>query len=147
MASGAWLDEVKRALEHVRASDATEVEVARPGFRLRLRRQPGAGRTAVVAGTPAEPPVAGAAIVAPLTGLFYRAPSPTDPPYVREGDQVQPDSVVGLIEAMKIFNEVLAERHGRVREIVAEPGQLVQAGDRLMWIDEAADAVGGAVQS
>ena len=141
MASGAWLEEVKRALEHVRASDATEVQVDRPGFRLRLRRRPGAARAAVAAGATDEAPVAGAAIVAPLTGVFYRASSPTAPPYVREGDLVQPETVVGLIEAMKIFNEVLAERRGRVREIVAEPGQLVQAGERLMWIDEAVDAV------
>ena len=141
MTSRPWLEEVKRALEHVESSDATEVEIARPGFRLHLRRRPGAGRAAVATSATDDRPVAGVAIVAPLTGLFYRASSPTAPPYVREGDLVQPETVVGLIEAMKIFNEVLAERRGRVREIVAEPGQLVQAGERLMWIDEAVDAV------
>ena len=145
MASAAWLAEVKRALEHLRASDATEVEVARPGFRLRVRRRPGAGRAGLATEARDASARPGAAVLAPLTGVFYRAPSPTAEPYVREGDLVQADTVVGLIEAMKIFNEVLAERRGRVREILVQSGDLVQAGDRLMSIDEVADVVPGPV--
>jgi acetyl-CoA carboxylase biotin carboxyl carrier protein len=138
----AWLAEVRRILEHVDASDATEVELARGTFRLRIKRRPGARfvpAAQVVAPDGAE---AGVAVPAPLTGVFYRAPAPGTPPYVSEGDAVQPDTVVGLIETMKIFNEVLAERRGVVLTILAESGQLVQAGDRLMLIDEEAAAEG-----
>ena len=145
MVDGAWLDEVKRALDHVRASDATEVEVARAGFRLHVRRRPGAARPTVAIEAPSESAPSGTPILAPLTGVFYRAASPTAAPYVSEGDLVQPDTVVGLIETMKIFNEVLAERRGRVREIVVQAGQLVQAGDRLMWIDEVPEGATGPV--
>jgi acetyl-CoA carboxylase biotin carboxyl carrier protein len=139
----AWLAEVRRILEHVDASDATEVELARGTFRLRIKRRPGARfvpAAQVVA--PEGAAAAGAAVPAPLTGVFYRAPAPGTPPYVSEGDPVQPDTVVGLIETMKIFNEVLAERRGVVLTILAESGQLVQAGDRLMLIDEEAAAEG-----
>jgi acetyl-CoA carboxylase biotin carboxyl carrier protein len=140
--SGAWIDELRRALEHVRASDATEVELAEGGFRLRLKRRPGA-RPAPSEPAPAAPApaAAGAAVVAPLTGVFYRAPSPADPPYVDVGDAVEPRTVVGLIETMKIFNEVLAERTGRIAEILVESGDLVHAGDALMTVaDDAAGA-------
>ena len=145
MASAAWLDEVRRVLEHVQASDATEVELSHGKFRLRLRRRP-APRPA--AGTDAPFGDAGVdrgrSIAAPLTGVFYRASAPTDPPYVDVGDVVQPETVVGLIETMKIFNEVLAERAGRVAEILVESGQLVHAGDALMLVsgDDAAEGGG-----
>jgi acetyl-CoA carboxylase biotin carboxyl carrier protein len=146
---GDWLDEVRRVLEHVRASDAVEVEVASSGFRLRLVRRPGAVVGAstpnIAMGLQAEDASDLATIVAPLTGVFYRSPSPTVPPYVEVDDRVEPDTVVGLIETMKIFNEILAERTGRVAGIVAETGQLVHAGEALILIDEApASATGQA---
>jgi acetyl-CoA carboxylase biotin carboxyl carrier protein len=140
VASTTWLEGVRRLLEQVRASDATEVEVTRGSFRLRVKRRPGACPPAAVeAADPGPVPDAMAAVLAPLTGVFCRASSPTTPPYVGEGDVVQPETIVGLIETMKIFNEVLAERHGRVREILVESGQLVHVGDRLMLIDEAGE--------
>ena len=144
MASAAWLDEVRRVLEHVRASDATQVEVAADGFRLRLIRRPvRAAATAEARGaTSAEVLVDGAPLAAPLTGVFYRAATPGGPPLVNVGDVVAAGAVVGLIETMKIFNEVLAERGGRIAAILAESGQLVHAGDALMTIEDAA-AVGG----
>jgi acetyl-CoA carboxylase biotin carboxyl carrier protein len=134
-----WLDDVRRVLEHVRASDAAEVEVVAPGFRLQLRRRPGraAGITrSEAADVASETDVDGAdGIVAPLTGVFYRSPSPDAPAYVEVGDRVGPETVVGLIETMKIFNEILAERTGRIAAIVADTGQLVHAGETLMTID------------
>jgi acetyl-CoA carboxylase biotin carboxyl carrier protein len=143
VASAEWLDEVCRVLDHVRASDATEVEVVAPGFRLHIVRRPdrvasfavGDGAEAGPAGRTEDAP----AIVAPLTGVFYRAPSPDAPPYVEIGDRVGPDTVVGLIETMKIFNEILAERTGRIAAIVAEAGQLVHAGETLMTIEDLAE--------
>jgi len=142
VASADWLDEVRRALEHVRASDAVEVEVVSPGFRLRLVRRPDRA-VAVGALDPAEPAAAGrpegaAAIVAPLTGVFYRAASPDLPPYIDVGDEVTPETVVVLIETMKIFNEILAERTGRIAAVLAETGQLVHAGETLMTINNLA---------
>jgi acetyl-CoA carboxylase biotin carboxyl carrier protein len=138
------LDEVRRVLEHVQASDATEVELAHGEFRVRVRRRPGARAVAAEAQSPASVMTDdAAAIVAPLTGVFYRAASPTDPPYVGVGDVVQPDTVVGLIETMKIFNEVLAERAGRIADILVDSGQLVHAGEALMTVAADATEPGG----
>lgn len=134
MSDPSWLDEVREILERVSASDATELELVAPGFRLRVkRRRHGGGSPRQPVPTPSGDG-ADQAIVAPLTGVFYRAASPEARPYVVEGDPVQPDTVVGLIETMKVFNEVLAERQGVVRRILVEPGALVQAGDRLMLL-------------
>jgi len=150
VASAGWLDEVRRVLDHVRDSNATEVEVAASGFRLRLVRRP--GRVAVSAEpravAAAAIPVDGTPLAAPLTGVFYRSSAPGAPPLAEVGDRVEPGAVVGLIETMKIFNEVLAERGGRIAAILAESGQLVHAGDALMIIDDAAAPSGdGQAQS
>jgi biotin carboxyl carrier protein len=150
VASAAWLDDVRRMLEYVSASDATEVEVAGDGFRLRLLRRPGRAtvRSEVRApGVAAERPADGTPLVAPLTGVFYRAASPGAPPFASVGDVVEAGAVVALIETMKIFNEVLAERGGRIAAILAESGQLVHAGDALMTIEDVAGAGGEQAQS
>ncbi|MFN8632528.1 MAG: acetyl-CoA carboxylase [Chloroflexota bacterium] len=148
MPSGEWLDEVRRVLEHVQASDASAVELAAEGFKLRLTRRP--GRQVVAAGAPQgaatagstapSAAVAGTPLAAPLTGVFYRTGTPGAPSFVSVGDRVEVGAVVGLIETMKIFNEVLAEKAGRIAAILAESGQLVHAGDALMTIDESAGA-------
>ena len=96
---------------------------------------------------PCEVAVDGTPLVAPLTGVFYRAATPGAPPFVAVGDHVAAGAVVGLIETMKIFNEVLAERGGRIAAILAESGQLVHAGDALMTIEDAAESGGGQAQS
>lgn len=153
MASAEWLDEVRRALEHVRASDATEIEIASKKFHLRLVRRPGRAASAPEvravgsAAASAAAPVDGTPLNAPLTGVFYRTSAPGTPPFVEVGDRVEPGAVVGLIETMKIFNEVLAERGGRIAAIVAESGQLVHAGEALMIVEEAAVAGGGQAPS
>ena len=148
MASAAWLDEVRRVLEHVRASDATQVEVAADGFRLRLVRRPGRVALATESRVMASVDVGvdGLPLVAPLTGVFYRSASPDTPAFVSVGDVVAAGAVVGLIETMKIFNEVLAERGGVIAAIHAESGQLVHSGDVLMTIEDAADAGGEQAQ-
>jgi acetyl-CoA carboxylase biotin carboxyl carrier protein len=94
-----------------------------------------------------EHPVDGTPLVAPLTGVFYRAASPGAPPFANVGDTVEAGTVVALIETMKIFNEVLAERGGRIAAILAESGQLVHAGDALMMIEDVAGAGGEQAQS
>jgi acetyl-CoA carboxylase biotin carboxyl carrier protein len=77
----------------------------------------------------------GHVIAAPLTGLFYSSPSPGAEPYVREGGQVSNGQVIGLIEAMKLFNEIKSDMPGRVIRIHAEPGALVKAKQALIEIE------------
>ena len=88
---------------------------------------------------PAKPALAqGAhAIAAPLTGVFYRSPSPTAEPYVREGGPVGAGQVIGLIEAMKLFNEIKSDVSGTVRRYVAGDGDLVKARQVLLEVDTA----------
>jgi acetyl-CoA carboxylase biotin carboxyl carrier protein len=72
---------------------------------------------------------------APMTGVFYSAPSPDAPPYVEVGDFVEEGQTICLIEAMKVFNEVPAERSGKVVEICATSGQLVEQGAVLFRLE------------
>jgi acetyl-CoA carboxylase biotin carboxyl carrier protein len=74
---------------------------------------------------------------APLTGVFYRSPSPQAQPYVQVGSEVGAGQVIGLIEAMKLFNEIRSTATGRVRRILAENGQLVRAHQPLIELEPA----------
>lgn len=82
-------------------------------------------RKSVPAGTP---------VSSPMTGIYYSAPSPGAPPFCKVGDSVTAGQVVGLIEAMKVFNEITAPTSGSVTAIKADNGQLVQPGDPLIYI-------------
>lgn len=75
------------------------------------------------------------AITAPLTGAFYLSPSPNLPPFVTIGDNIQCGQVVGLIETMKVFNEVQADAAGRLTQIVASSGAIVKKDDTLFRIE------------
>ena len=83
----------------------------------------------------ANPQYSGHVVSAPLTGLFYGSPSPGAEPYVREGGQVSVGQVIGLIEAMKLFNEIKSDAAGRVARIHAENGALVKAKQALIEIE------------
>ena len=83
---------------------------------------------------PVEEKPQGSPITSPMNGIFYAAPSPNASPFVKEGDSVTAGQVVGLIEAMKVFNEITSNFSGVVRMVSAEPGQIVQPGDVLMYI-------------
>ena len=74
-------------------------------------------------------------ILAPLTGVYYTAPSPTSPPFVHPGDIVHVGQVVALIEAMKVFNEIQSEVAGRVVEIVGINGDVVHKEDVLIKVE------------
>jgi acetyl-CoA carboxylase biotin carboxyl carrier protein len=87
--------------------------------------------------TPAGP--AGEPLTTPMTGIYYSSPSPNAPPFVREGEEVEEGQVVALIEAMKVFNEIVAPAYGRITKLVAQSAQIVQAGDVLMYIDPASE--------
>lgn len=73
-------------------------------------------------------------IRAPMTGTFYRAPSPTEHPFIEVGDHVEVGQVIGLIEAMKVFSEVPADVAGRVVEIPARNGELVHQDQTLVVV-------------
>ena len=105
-------------------SPATPVPAASPV-------SPGVG---VPTGAPGEAS-ARPAVRAPLTGIYYGAPSPGSAPYVRVGGEVAVGQVIGLIEAMKLFNEIKSDLAGRVVRVVAENGQLVKARQPLIEVE------------
>ena len=77
------------------------------------------------------------AIESPMVGTFYLAPSPDKPPFVSPGDTVNPDSVVCLIEAMKIYNEIKAEQSGTVVRVLVKNEEAVEFGQPIMMIKPA----------
>jgi acetyl-CoA carboxylase biotin carboxyl carrier protein len=93
--------------------------------------------TAATAATPSPDAVAPArpAVMAPLTGIWYGSPAPGSAPYVNLGGEVAVGQVIGLIEAMKLFNEIKSDKAGRVARINAENGKLVRAKQPLIEVD------------
>lgn len=73
-------------------------------------------------------------IVSPMVGTFYKAPEPGAAPYVKPGDKVQPNTVVCIVEAMKLFNEIEAEVSGEIVKVLVEDGQLVEYGQPLFLV-------------
>jgi acetyl-CoA carboxylase biotin carboxyl carrier protein len=155
-------DEVRELVALMRDSDVAEVLIERGDAKLHIKRaiQPPAPAVvpvynapqpvvAAVAATPqAASPVAaivepiaeaaepaGVVVSAPMVGTFYGSPSPKEPPYVQVGDEVKPGDVLGIIEAMKIMNEIECEVHGRVAQIQVQNGQSVEYGQPLMLIE------------
>jgi acetyl-CoA carboxylase biotin carboxyl carrier protein len=100
---------------------------------------PSPGQSAAAPAGVEEPaPVAGAnvtRVLAPLTGVFYRAPSPDVEPYVEVGDHVEPGDVLCVLEAMKLFNEIQSDDAGTILRVVPENGELVSQGGELFWIE------------
>ena len=92
------------------------------------------------AAAPVEPPPSEEEslhiIVSPIVGTFYRSPSPTAEPFVRLGSHVDPDSVVCIIEAMKLMNEILSETSGEIAKIYVENGQPVEYGQPLFGVKQ-----------
>jgi|SRR5690625_1508217 len=73
-------------------------------------------------------------IKSPMVGTFYRAPNPESDPYVKVGDSVDNESIVCIVEAMKLFNEIEAETTGKIVEILVEDGELVEYGQPLFKV-------------
>lgn len=73
-------------------------------------------------------------IESPMVGTYYASPNPDSPPFIKVGDQVTPDTVVCLIEAMKIFNEIKAECSGRVEKVLVKNRDAVEFGQPLFLI-------------
>ena len=135
--------------------DLLELEVAREGMKIRLKKKyegvrkeivalpaagvgnggaiaSAAGGTATSAGRPGT-----VTIKSPMVGTFYRKPSPDAPLYCEVGDVVTPDKVVCLIEAMKVFNEIKAELEGEILECLVENGQAVEYNQPLFVVKSA----------
>lgn len=74
------------------------------------------------------------AIESPMVGTYYAAPNPDSPPFVKPGSRVAPDSVVCLIEAMKVFNEIKAEKSGIIEQVLVKNGQAVEFGQKLFLL-------------
>ena len=140
------LKELKALIDLMKKNGLTAFEMEKDGFRISLAKE--SGYLPASYAPPAAPPPAAAApvaapaaeakaaapgkeIVSPMVGTFYLAPSPESPPFVTVGQEVTPDTVVCIIEAMKVMNEIKAEVAGTVTEIAAENGQPVQFGQAL----------------
>ena len=94
---------------------------------------PSSGEPSAAGREPA--PAAKPSVKAPLTGIFYASPAPGTAPYVSVGGEVAVGQVIGLIEAMKLFNEIKSDLAGRVVRVVAESGTLVKAKQPLIEVE------------
>jgi acetyl-CoA carboxylase biotin carboxyl carrier protein len=147
----ALVDRLTSVLER---SELGELEVASGGTTIVLRAPSAVERSGAVAVAPAVEAAAPAAIdgpapastapadatarpsvKAPLTGIFYAAPSPGATPYVRVGDHVAVGQIIGLIEAMKLFNEIKSDLSGRVGRVCVDTGALVKAKQPLIEVE------------
>src|SRR5687767_10748906 len=127
------LREILPALER---ENVTELDVTVGSAQLTLRRRPGAVPVIAIGAhlSDEREDETLVSISTPLSGVFYAAPAPDEPPYVREGDSVEPGQTVALVEAMKVFNEIHAEVPGVVEQVLVTPGQVVSSGQALMRV-------------
>ena len=130
-------------------SGYAKLDVKTARFRLRVAREGEGwaqewefGEAAEAAPAPEAPTAvaiaddgAGSAVRAPLPGTFYRAPQPGAPPFVEVGDTVEPETVVGIVETMKLMNPVHAGAAGTVSAILIDNGTLVPADTVLMRVE------------
>jgi acetyl-CoA carboxylase biotin carboxyl carrier protein len=134
---------VVELLERLARDEVSELAMTRGGVRVRVvkdgMRAAEAGSTVfspqVAAAVPAAPAKELPTVNAPLTGIFYRSSSPQTEPFVQVGSSVNTGDVIGLIEAMKLFNEIRSTASGKVRRIFSENGQLVRAHQPLLEVE------------
>ena len=141
------IEEIKTIVKLMSDHDLTEFKIEAEAYNLCIRRGSGAAAPAPVmvaaAPAPAAPaaapapaaPVSVETIDAPLVGTFYRAASPEAQAFVKVGDHIAPDTVIGIIEAMKVMNEIKAEKSGVIKEVLVENGQPVEFGQPLFVIE------------
>lgn len=151
------LKDIKAIIDLMKKNSISEFELERQEFKIKLKRGGGqtvqleeyAGPSAYMVPAPAQAmsvpaPAGGAAaappantdpeVKSPMIGTFYRAPSPESDNYVEVGSEVNPDTVVCIIEAMKVMNEIKAEIKGVVTEILVENAKPVEFGQPLFRI-------------
>ena len=149
------LDEIKKILQMMEENKLVEFEYEEEGRKLKLRRSdehaiPAPVSIAVptalpmaIPGAPAAVPAAEAAppsnvveFKSPLVGTFYRSSKPDADPFVSVGDEVNPEKILCIIEAMKVMNEIKAEMTGIVREVLVKNSQAVEFGETLFLIEK-----------
>jgi acetyl-CoA carboxylase biotin carboxyl carrier protein len=147
------LKEIKAIIDLMKKHDLSVFEIEKEGFRLKLEKGPSvAAAAAVPPAAAAQPEPASTApetaspgpkaiesvplkdIVSPMVGTFYRSASPDGAPFVDVGKSVTEDTVVCIIEAMKVMNEIKAETSGIIAEVMAENSKPVQFGQVLFRV-------------
>lgn len=147
---------VRRLVELMNEHELAEIDLRQADQRIRLRKggepivtaipaapapvaPPAAPAPAASAGAPAAvapaPAASGKVIKSPIVGTFYSSPSPDAAAFVKVGDQVGPDTVVCIVEAMKVFNEVPAEMSGKIVAVLVETGDAVEYGQPLFRLE------------
>ena len=139
-------DEVKKIIEIMKESDLTQFEIEREGLKLSIHRA-APGQAPVFAAAPVASPAAPAesaapaapaedveVIKSPIVGTFYRAPTPESPSFVDVGAEVNEESTVCIIEAMKVMNEIQADVKGVITRILVENGHAVEYGQPLFEV-------------
>jgi biotin carboxyl carrier protein len=125
---------IGQLLQFTKSYGLEELEVATGQLRVHIRRS----RASAAALAPVRESAATARLMyisSPLTGVFYRRPAPDAPPYVEVGQLVEEGEAVGLVEAMKVFNEITSDWRGRIVQILMDDAQLVEAGQRLIALE------------
>jgi acetyl-CoA carboxylase biotin carboxyl carrier protein len=147
------LKEIKAIIDLMKKNDLLVFEIEKDGFRLKLQKGSTVQTTAIGPAGVATPQKSAATsaealakaptpiesvplreIVSPMVGTFYRAGSPDGSPFVDVGKTVTEETVVCIIEAMKVMNEIKAETSGVIAEVVAENGKPVQFGQVLFRV-------------
>lgn len=146
------LKEIRTLIDLMKKNGLAVFKMEREGFKITLKTAGAEGVTQIVTSSPvtgapaaASAPAAEAApaaqpasnlkeIKSPMVGTFYAAPSPDAPPFISVGQEVTPDTVVCIVEAMKVMNEIKAEVAGTVAEVCAENGKPVQFGQALFRV-------------
>ncbi|KAA1040123.1 acetyl-CoA carboxylase biotin carboxyl carrier protein [Macrococcus equipercicus] len=142
-------EELKELIDLLDQSSLTMIEVEEDNHKIKLKKETivQVAQTAPVQAVPQvqapaaeverpqeEPAAEGRTINAPMVGTFYKSPTPESGAYVKVGDQVSAESVVCILEAMKLFNEIQAELSGEIVEILVEDGQMVEYGQPLFRV-------------
>ena len=136
---------VKKLIELLEASDVAEIEIKEGDETVRISRSPGTNLPIVkntntqiqsneIEAEAPQKPTVGYAIKSPMVGTFYRSPSPSSPPFVEVGSKVNAGDVVCIVEAMKMMNQIEADRSGTIDSISAEDGEPVEFDQTLMTI-------------
>lgn len=145
------LKEIRQLIDLMKKNDLSVFKMEKEGFKITLKTEAGAIQYATFAPQPSSVPPAGPApsaapvaaepvsdglrdIISPMVGTFYTAASPDSPAYVQVGQEVTPDTVVCIVEAMKVMNEIKAEVSGVIVEVSAENGKPVQFGQTLFRV-------------
>ena len=139
-------DDVREVLRLIDESELDELLIETAGFKLHvlrgsriaesgLREEPAGPAPPAIPQSATPPSPNGLAINAPMLGTFYRAEAPGATPFVDVGAQVEPDTIVCLIEVMKMMNSIPAGVSGTIAEICAENGELVEYGEPLFRVE------------